>query len=1244
MARKKTSIRIWHWNANGLRCRKALLQQVVSTMTDPPEVILIQETHMEDPPKLLGYRTHFSPPSARTQGKGAAQGVCTFIRKGITFIPLDPPHNGSTALETCATEVVLGKRQRHSLTLVNVYSNPQHGSQRFKTLFQRVQQLVPGAPCVVGGDFNSAHKELGYPRTTAKGRNLLEEAEAAGFTLHTDAKQPSRIGTSTVRDTTPDLIFTNAPSEGPVSWRNTGMNLGSDHYIIEITLELGIEGANTPLRVHKLTDWAAFRRQSTCTVIEDIEEWAHNINKAVQDASTEVRTEDTVPAMDPHLAHMIEARRSLQRRWRRNRTSRNLRKRVAQLGRDIEAYSQQLARQQWHAVCKEADGQLHASRTWKLLRSLRDETQNKSFQRHRLEQILHTAIKQHGEDGVRDYLNNKYLPSTPSVAHPEYAGKENPELDADISEGEVRRAVSELNCKSAAGPDRVHNKALRNLGDGDITALTYFFNKCWSTGHVPKQWKTARTVLIPKPGKPPNIENLRPISLTSCVGKVMEHILNNRWQRYMEENGIYPPTMIGFRNKLSTQDAMLLIQSDLLDQPSVTDCRAILGLDVKSAFDNVRHAAILAQAQRVGLGKRSYEYIRAFLTGRTAQLQAGQIQFEERVMGGQGTPQGAVISPFLFNLVMIPVANSLADLPSVHHTIYADDVTLWVKGGATGHIQEQLQEAIDRIETQLQGAGLQCSPQKSELLVLPPAGHWRKSAEAEAAEIVLHTGDNGTIPHVASIRVLGMHINRGSGNATAVDRLITKIGVATRLVKQVATRKQGMREASLLRLAQSFVVSHVAYIGAFHKWLRHEKDKIDAAIRKAYKAILGLLPSTSNVALAGLGMHNTLEEIGEAQRISQIVRLGTTQAGREILHRAGLTSPVDPLPEEGDQRIHAGKKHLLAQQLVVPPLPRNVQPGLDEGRRRARANALAHMYENDGSAYYVDAAEHQHKTGVFALSVIRARDGQCVTAGSVRTRTAVQAEEAAIALALTCQPGQTITILSDSLSAVHRYSRDAISSVAWKLAPTNRMARAYLRWFPAHMGNLSKGTPNRNEEADKVARELAHRVATAEPLTSRAEGNETDCDSSNEMHPILNYGDVLAWHREQRRKTVQPHPLLTRTEGVLYRQLQTNTVITPALARYVCPGYYASDTCCVCELVLADLPHVMWGCVEHETQGYPRVLPPNVQCALNSTDLSAQRTVIQQLELALARQKRGGSGSHQGGGCNAPHARSPQAH
>lgn len=219
MAPNRTFFRIWHWNANGFERRKALLQQILGTIAEPPEIIMIQETHSEDPPKLPGYRVHAAPPSARVHGKGAAQGVCIFIRKGITFIPLDPPQGSQTALEMCAIEVVVGKKShRTSLTAVNVYSNPQHGHQRFKTMFQRARQLTPGALCVVGGDFNSAHKELGHPRTTAKGRNLLEEAENADFNLCTDASQPSRIGTSTVRDTTPDLAFIHAPTGTPARW------------------------------------------------------------------------------------------------------------------------------------------------------------------------------------------------------------------------------------------------------------------------------------------------------------------------------------------------------------------------------------------------------------------------------------------------------------------------------------------------------------------------------------------------------------------------------------------------------------------------------------------------------------------------------------------------------------------------------------------------------------------------------------------------------------------------------------------------------------------------------------------------------------------------------------------------------------------------------------------------------------------------------------------------------------------
>ncbi|KAL3214138.1 hypothetical protein MRX96_007265 [Rhipicephalus microplus] len=113
-----------------------------------------------------------------------------------------------------------------------------------------------------------------------------------------------------------------------------------------------------------------------------------------------------------------------------------LRKRIAQLGREIKKYSQQHCAQQWHAICNEADSRLHTSRTWKLLRHLRDETQSKSYQQHRLAQILRAAMREHEKD-------------------------------------EGRRSTA----SPAARLDLIHNKALRNLNDAAITALTGYYNK-----------------------------------------------------------------------------------------------------------------------------------------------------------------------------------------------------------------------------------------------------------------------------------------------------------------------------------------------------------------------------------------------------------------------------------------------------------------------------------------------------------------------------------------------------------------------------------------------------------------------------------------------------------------------------------------------------------------------------------------------------------------------------------------------
>lgn len=363
---------------------------------------------------------------------------------------------------------------------------------------------------------------------------------------------------------------------------------------------------------------------------------------------------------------------------------------------------------------------------------------------------------------------------------------------------EVRAVLYELSGKSAAGPDRITkiNKALRNLKDEATEKMAKY--KCWKSGTLPKQWKTARAILIPKPGKPLSTDNLQPISLTPCVGKVLKRVLMNRWQDYLEQSGLYPASVIVLRQHLSTHDVMVLLtRPSTINNVKREDNKAILGLDLQSAFDKVKHSPILSQVSRLSIGERSYNYIRDFPTGRTAELRAGDLQLQEMRLGSMGTPQGSVISLLLFNLVMIGVAERLEKIEGVRHTIYADDIMLWLQEGSDTHIKGKLQEAVYAIEDQLNGSGLICSPSKSELLVLPPRRvNLSKYKPRMYEEIKVVTRSGRVIPEVGKIRALGTVVEKQRRNGEAVARLTAKVANVMRLIKRVANRKAGIRKES----------------------------------------------------------------------------------------------------------------------------------------------------------------------------------------------------------------------------------------------------------------------------------------------------------------------------------------------------------------------------------------------------------------------------------------------------------------
>lgn len=156
----------------------------------------------------------------------------------------------------------------------------------------------------------------------------------------------------------------------------------------------------------------------------------------------------------------------------------------------------------------------------------------------------------------------------------------------------------------------------------------------------------------------------------------MEAIVRDRLSTYLECQGYFADSMFGFRPHLSAQDILLQLKRDIIQPIHLThNDRAILALDLKGAFDNVKHERILNNLSGTHCGRKTFSYIKDFLSERLALLRIDNEEHGPFKMGTRGTPQGAVLSPLLFNIAMMKLPRALAEVEGIYHAIYADDIT-----------------------------------------------------------------------------------------------------------------------------------------------------------------------------------------------------------------------------------------------------------------------------------------------------------------------------------------------------------------------------------------------------------------------------------------------------------------------------------------------------------------------------------------------------------------------------------------
>ncbi|XP_042146078.1 uncharacterized protein LOC121835694, partial [Ixodes scapularis] len=269
-----------------------------------------------------------------------------------------------------------------------------------------------------------------------------------------------------------------------------------------------------------------------------------------------------------------------------------------------------------------------------------------------------------------------------------------------------------------------------------------------------------------------------------------------RFRDHLETISFFPHTQIGFRSHVSTQDLFLLLQHTFLSPPSA-QVHALVTVDVRKAFDCIGHDHILASVRETGCGHRLYTYIRNFLKDRTASF-CIEAETSPPITLTRGTPQGAVLSPTLFNLGMAQLAYRLQQVPQLSHIFYADDLTLWCTHGSPGEVESTLQQGLDIIAEYLEQAGLEPAPEKSELLLLSHTQYQRSVNQ----HISLHIGQH-PIPKVSTCKILGMHLRERSHQANVVSVVNTCHSV-TSLVRRVVKKHAGLHEKQVNLSNESF--------------------------------------------------------------------------------------------------------------------------------------------------------------------------------------------------------------------------------------------------------------------------------------------------------------------------------------------------------------------------------------------------------------------------------------------------------
>ncbi|XP_064470301.1 uncharacterized protein LOC135385055 [Ornithodoros turicata] len=335
------------------------------------------------------------------------------------------------------------------------------------------------------------------------------------------------------------------------------------------------------------------------------------------------------------------------------------------------------------------------------------------------------------------------------------------------------------------------------------------------------------------------MDNIRPIALTSVLCKTIERILHRRLSSFLEASSALNDSQIGFRPRCSIWMAHANLESQICLARECGKMSALVTLDVAKAYDSVEHNVLLHCMAALNIPPYIVSWVCSFLTGRAFFCSDGRFVSSSHPQQ-RGVPQGSVLSPLLFNILM----SSLPLDPGILTLTYADDIAFFSCSLSLHTLREKLQEYLLALSSWMRSVHLTLNVQKSAVLVFPQT-NWTGGA----VTIILDVAGQ-TIRQTNLLRYLGVWYDHMLHWDHHVEVISQKASKALGTILRSASARCGMRRSTLLFLFKCDVRPILEFgCVVFSHLPDYRLSRLFAVERRALRLCMGLPKYTANQAL-----------------------------------------------------------------------------------------------------------------------------------------------------------------------------------------------------------------------------------------------------------------------------------------------------------------------------------------------------------------------------------------------------------